>query len=353
MYNKTLFLIQILLFSIFIHSCNKSDLIIDCDKLITNCQIFEDSLNLQLDSPWFDQFYLNNNKGFVGGNYGKLAATVDGGSNWSLINTQMHHHINSIYFINDQIGFLGGKKLSDGYGAIFLATADGGQSWKSKIYKDTLGIDNLHFFDSLNGIARLTYVDAYQRYALSSTSDGGLNWKPLDIPYLQSTTPIVITNSRIYVSCEDDKLYMSKNKGSDWTNIPLPAGFSNGTRDMHFVNDMFGFIARNNLMFRTTDGGNTWEEITIAISDLKGMHFFNEREGFIIHHVYEYEDVEGVIVELPTYQGMKIFETKDGGLNWTNSELIKHCQISQNFQVFDDNNLISLGYGVNHQIRRN
>lgn len=339
----------------------EDSVVVGCGSIISDSQIFEDSLSLQLNpAQWNDKYYLDWDNGFVGGNYGQLSKTTDGGNTWSSINTQTDHHINSIHFLDDQIGFLGGKKQWDGNGSIFLSTIDGGLSWNTVTFKDTVGVDNIHFYDRFNGIARVRYSDSYLRYALSLTKDGGLNWSKLDIPYLRALVPIEITESRIYVFCEDNKLYMSADKGNNWINVELPNEFSNGISKMHFVNDMFGFIAKNDVVFRTDNGGLLWQETSLNISELdgvnfslQGLHFFNDNEGFIIHHVCEYEDIPGVIVEFPTYQGMKILETSDSGYNWTQSELIEDCTLSQDLQVFDRKNLLSLGYGLNYQIRKN
>ena len=96
--------------------------------------------------------------------YGYIYRTTDGGLTWSKKETTPHY-LNSIYFVNDSIGWTTGDYNS------LLKTTDRGNNWGTVAldYKD-LNLKGIHFSDPKNGI--ITEND----HGALMTSDGGLNW---------------------------------------------------------------------------------------------------------------------------------------------------------------------------------
>ena len=71
----------------------------------------------------FGVCFLNNDTGFIGGQYGKLFKTTDGGYNWARENTSTNNHtFESIEFVNDTVGWVCSTS------GIILYTTTGGQT---------------------------------------------------------------------------------------------------------------------------------------------------------------------------------------------------------------------------------
>lgn len=173
-----------------------------------------------------DQYYYPNgyfvspDKGFaVTSNYygGSVLKTKDGGSTWTSLGVSG----NSISFIDDRVGFIGGSGI--------YKTTDGGDTWKNV---SAFNGGEVSFINETNGFS-LRYGDLYK------TTDGGINWQ------------------KIY------EVY------GDFTEID-------------FVNDQVGYIsAEYNLILKTTDGGNTWKELHTEYDHLLAVSFLNENIGFV------------------------------------------------------------------------
>ena len=70
-------------------------------------------------------FFLNENKGVVVTYYGRLGVTVDGGSTWEPRDSLTDKPLQSVYFVNDDVGYVVGGAYQDG---VVLKTIDGGAS---------------------------------------------------------------------------------------------------------------------------------------------------------------------------------------------------------------------------------
>ena len=95
--------------------------------------------SIQISLSVNDICFLNENKGFVVGESGKIAFSKDGGNTWVFINHNYSYaSFNSIYFINENIGWICGK-ITINYvetsedKAVILSTNDAGETWTSAI----------------------------------------------------------------------------------------------------------------------------------------------------------------------------------------------------------------------------
>jgi photosystem II stability/assembly factor-like uncharacterized protein len=165
----------------------------------------------------------------------------------------------------------------------------------------------IHFIDNQTGFA-----SGYNGQLIKST-DGGSTWKELE------------TNTTV-------PLY-----GIDFinNNIGFVVGGKSGCEGT-------GCIPIGAVMLKTTDGGDTWEKITLNLNDkieLKSIHFINASVGFAIGissilitrdggNSWEQkiiENLEGTMQKIDfngTQNGMiicnggQIISTKDGGNSW-------------------------------------
>lgn len=120
--------------------------------------------------------FLDTEKGFAAGSGGTLLMTVNGGGTWAKKETGTVEFLNDIYFTNNNSGFVVGN------GGLLLFTKDGGETWhrNASLFKDAFPweIPELHciYFNSPeNG----WIVGEFGK--VLRTADGGLAWNMVDV----------------------------------------------------------------------------------------------------------------------------------------------------------------------------
>ena len=101
-------------------------------------------------------FFLDPWVGWIGGLYGNLLKTVNGGFTWSIQSSPVSGPVNDIFFTSSKIGFAAGWQ--PGTESMLCRTRDGGKSWSSSLTsrtQPTLPIPSLtdpyHAFDESSG----------------------------------------------------------------------------------------------------------------------------------------------------------------------------------------------------------
>lgn len=160
---------------------------------------------------------------------------------------------------------------------IFIA-ADGGYVYK--IPKVGSGVVTLHSggltsqnLNSIDGFgSQIVAVGASS--AIIYSDDNGQTWNTGTAPTagLTINTVSVVGKNRWWIGTSAGALYYTLDGGTNWTQVTL-IGSPTAIVDIEFFGEtdaMFGFIAANDgsnaLLYRTTDGGNTWNNSTPDIS---------------------------------------------------------------------------------------
>lgn len=181
---------------------------------------------------------VNNNIGFVCGEYGVLLKSADGGLTWEKIETGTKECLYSIWFTNEQVGYIGG-----GNGFIFKTT-DGGNSWESIQVLPGHDFGGISFPDTNLGVAMVSSYNTSLFSSLMKTSDGGLTWKLVDRNY-------------------------------DFVEV-------------YFIDSNTGFAIEgkgstvNAAILKTTDGGESWQQHRNVLKNISDIHFIDNQVGFIL-----------------------------------------------------------------------
>jgi photosystem II stability/assembly factor-like uncharacterized protein len=237
--------------------------------------------------------FIDKSTGFAVGMRGVILKTTDGGQTWSTY-SQLYTRINQITFTSDSVGYFLAKKI--------YKTTDKGNTW------DTLStgvVDySYHHFSYISGcfLSQDTFFviadDGYYSVVLK-TENGGQTFEKLKISiYSSRSNSIFFVNKYVgYINFYDsgvgNYIYKTVDGGKNWI-----LHSSQVIDQIYFVNENTGFGLKYGDLYRTLDGGITWEKVYEIYGDLKQMHFVNDSVAYVAG-------------EFNT-----VLKTVDGGKNW-------------------------------------
>ena len=168
-------------------------------------------------------YYIENNA-----RYGNIVKTNDAGDTWELIFDDLSENLASVFFTDNNTGYISG-----GYGSIFK-TADGGNSWDTLNTKVKRGLWDLVFVNENTG-----FVFGDNPGVILKTTNAGATW---------------------------DSVY----------------SISNWLRGIHFVDENIGYAITTTTILKTIDGGSNWTETALDPENIfLDVFFVNEQVGFI------------------------------------------------------------------------
>lgn len=220
-------------------------------------------------------------------------------------------------------------------------TDDDGLAWRD-ISPAQANIEAVTFMDESQGRAVLSDGPAY---TLASTRDGGNSWdlESLNLPGLAvSPAPV----SAVYMGWRDAShgwlvfklasgsnfslglLFVTSDGGGAWQARDIPLG-----EPAYFVTDQLGWVAggpAGDALYRTRDGGLTWDAVTISSERVYyQLPFFENEQNGLLPVVTETLEVE-------------FYATEDGGRTWT---LAGRAPLGPNLSPQVDPPLALLGVG--------
>lgn len=231
-----------------------------------------------------------------------LMRTNDGGLTWDSINFTGNLStsiVNKMYFTDINHGFAGGSKNSF---QLLMTTTDNGTTWTDITPDPTSQVitNSISFIDPLQG-----YVSGSTE--LYKTFDGGNSW--INLPVTFEIASIHFTDMNTGFACGTENNAGVVNKTTDggltWNNmlsVSNPFMFVSSMQKVEVINSnvVYSSLQYSNNIYRTSDGGNTWDTITIAqIFSIQDYDFIDENEGQVLSTMGE------------------IYRTIDGGLTWT------------------------------------
>lgn len=240
-------------------------------------------------------YFINSEIGFAVGNSGTICNTTDGGANWEIQVSGTTNHINAVYFFDALTGFaVSNSEL--------LKTTDGGNNW---LIQDTMTDAYLSTI-SFSGLDT-GYVMGNGK--MLKTIDGGANWVKLSSPggfYVKSSC--ATDGETIYLGGENFISLKSSNGGIDWDLLSGPGSFGN-IESIFFTNHDTGYFvgggwaqgSNGSIFKKTTNGGVSWSYPLPNINKwLLSIFFIDSTNGYM------------------TAGDGSILKTTDAGNNWTN-----------------------------------
>ncbi len=216
-------------------------------------------------------------------------------------------------------------------------TNDNGKSWEdiTPPRSENLTIEAVNFVNSTQGQMIVSELkDNRKSYEFVKTNDGGQNWVSIPFDYLSSSEEFPISD--VYMEWIDNskggllfkfrtgnnfsrgEMFLTVDGGLSWNKVPSPMG-----EPFTLINENIGFMAggpNGDLLFKTTDAGQTWHENSSIISDLIGssqvkisLPLFSDRGYGLMPLLHKTDGQQDRLV---------LLETHDWGKGWSISDAI-------------------------------
>ena len=248
--------------------------------------------------------FTNDSTGFISGDNGLLLKTSDGGNTWDTISTNVLHDLKAISFANEEVGYINGLK-----------TSDGGNTWIPQTSSDIYGF--LYAYDEnriMAGHGSMFDGTIYE------SNDGGLSWLPhwgFGGLGMFNDCDFVNQNEGYISSWYAGHLFKTADAGANWNEIVIDevdgnSWISDDYMSVAFPSQDTVLVTHESGILKTVDGGSTWSEIK---PDGVITNFYPTSVIVLTAHNY-------VLVSRgnnPSMASPRIYETSDGGNNWTAS----------------------------------
>lgn len=232
---------------------------------------------------------------------------------------------------------------------IILKTTDGGKTWQSIYLSHRFLIDTI---GSMLGGAFLYQYNPNILFAgglinnLWRSDDGGKHWSKANV-----TKPPGSSISHFFDPAHGisvgEGVYQTMDSGKTWRTVYKSDAFAFGFTMLQFPSRQTGYAAGGvafdatnfGMMVKTTDGGNTWQQINYPFHDILSMYFIDDEDGYISVNL----NSSGVAGTPPYINGYELYKTTDGGNTWTdvtpvivlkNKNIISNLYFKNNMEGF-------------------
>jgi photosystem II stability/assembly factor-like uncharacterized protein len=270
--------------------------------IITNYQLLETqdagaTWTLKRSLSRTNDITFNGNIGYIVGDSGFVERSLDGGTTWNTVTTNLTYSFNTVTIIDASTII-----LSSNYRLV--KSIDGGITWQSSVIPNT-NVEKTFFTSALVGHV----ISSANEAKILKTIDGGQNWyNTLSISsYPPRFLAIYFVNENVgFATREDSEMYKTTDGGETWVEL---TGISDAIYSLYFINENVGYAAgEDGVILKTIDGGATWTWASFQnedtnFSSIFGIYFEDENIGYA------------------TGMRGRIVKTTDGGSTWTPNSL--------------------------------
>lgn len=191
--------------------------------------------------------------------------TTDGGKTWTSLWSYYGWFINSIYFLDENVGFIAGSDFTSGYRSILAKTTDGGKSFAEVNYTNEKNASGLTFTSS--GVGYVLDRTGSSTRKLSKTVDKGVTWSKVadldkDLHLLH-----FLDDNKAYAAGGFGKVFKSTDAGLNWTATPV-TNYTKTIRNIKFYGKYMYALGQNPFIARIEHGGTELEYISTGINDI-------------------------------------------------------------------------------------
>ncbi|MDX1941302.1 MAG: YCF48-related protein [Saprospiraceae bacterium] len=326
---KTILFINLLIFLLF--ACKKpaeeiiliEDFRTRCVKAIENpklegwdlTELFIEINGSKEHQHASDLFFISNETGYVIADR-RLIKTENAGATWNIVPLSIGGSLerySEVFFLNKSLGWVlsyHGENCENSSCDIvptIWKTNDAGASWSAIKPKVEGIIGNLYMINELNGFCLIASSKTGRK--LLRTNDGGASWT--EIPGVKPSPyhfRIRFTDKNIgFILGDNDILYKTSDGGDTWQEL------HHSLEEAHniiFIDNNIGYITDAISIVKTEDGGQNWQTIYTNESLIRLVHFRNQDEGIAFINTPQVCD-DGTIDYFSN-----ISMTENGGTDW-------------------------------------
>ena len=233
----------------------------------------------------------------------KILQTSDGGNNWSETSLPgfSWYGSNSLCYFDQNNAFSAGM-----HGRIYKSS-NGGTIWEEKFQRTFWG--DIYGFQFLNENDAFALAENWTGGLLMSdfmkTTDGGITWEQVGVIMNNSGAFYFINPNYGFLAFNSFPLSLRKttNGGADWTLIET--GFDFDPWCIRFYDQINGIIGGEGHLIKSSDAGDTWEEISTGGGDWDWYYDIEYRSAEIIF-----------IAGQSNYGITTLVKSIDGGETW-------------------------------------
>lgn len=206
----------------------------------------------------------------------KVYRSVNRGQTWQALNTPSNIQIQSIEFVNSNVGFIGKSTTS------ILKTTDGGQTWQETATTNNSGLSflSIKFLNTSTGYASREFN------TILKTTNGGTTWTTTGANITTGIYSMSFPNDTIgYLVGDNGAMYRTRNAGATWTFISPLAGliFNMQLYSVYFISADTGFaVGYRGRILKTVDGGNSWQSPSFSYYDVASIAFPDAGKGYAL-----------------------------------------------------------------------
>jgi photosystem II stability/assembly factor-like uncharacterized protein len=236
---------------------------------------------------WLRMNFSSMNSGVIIGDSGYILKTNDGGQNWIQYPTDFNETMYCAYFLDENYGFMGSNSLGR-----IVRTIDGCQNWTNVNSGMGERVEGIDFRTPQKGV----FVSSAG--GIFTTQNGALNVRKMHSNTSLALLAVNWMNDSTIIACGDSgTILRSTNSGWSWTSIPT--GTTETLLDMVEVDSLVAYSSGGNgMVIKTQDAGLSWTTVAVdSLLPLRGIHFLNRNIGM-------------------TVSDYAVFKTVNGGLSW-------------------------------------
>jgi photosystem II stability/assembly factor-like uncharacterized protein len=189
----------------------------------------------------------------VGGKLLRVRITEDGNALGLAVAKEVPDaRIKDGFFINTQFGWLCGAN------GTILKTQDGGTTWTRQQSGTDVELRQMKFFNPLEGWVRGSeYKDGRTVSVVLITRDGGQSWVSLNKAIGMELAPIYLTSLSHGCGIDDDSAIVCTRNMSEWQVTYADKGTRASKSAVFFLSPKLGWVVGDSI-WHTADGGNSW-----------------------------------------------------------------------------------------------
>lgn len=233
-------------------------------------------------------YFTSSEKGWIAGDGGYLASTLDGGRTWSKQTIDTRENINEIYFRNEKNGYLvAGRKM--------FMTTDAGRTWQDLVLyrpgdfiNGTPEFLSIRFADRRRGIVVGSVLnragDVVDSLVLR-TEDGGETWRRVVVPSRFELFHLdFVGSSRVWIVGDRGVILFSQDGGATWQK--QVSGTERALYNVDFRDEKDGYaVGGRGTILRTENGGARWETVATSFpATFLRVDFADDKNGWVVGH---------------------------------------------------------------------